>query len=215
MSSTFLQTGETISITRALAELKLLDKRIESKIESSTFVAAVSKKNKHLVNPDTFTSSSKSELQSIEDLLKRRNTIKSAIIASNSVTRVRIGKEDLTVADVIERKNSLHLYKRLLTKLKTNREQTMRSVELSNQQIEPELQKILEIHFGKSNSNMKTSNDDIENISKTFRENNRTAYVDPIGIDTKIKDLESRVDDFERESNFLLSESNAMTKITV
>lgn len=59
------------------------------------------------------------------------------------------------------------------------------------------------------------NNDDIENISKTYRENNKSTYIDPIGIDGKIKDLEERIDNFEREANFLLSESNAMTTITV
>lgn len=209
-----MSSTESISITRALAELKLVEKRITTKIDTGCFLSAVSKKNRHLVNQDTFTATAKADYQSIVDLINRRNKIKSAIISSNSSTMVKINGETLSVADVIERRNSLHLTKRFLDKLKVNREQTMRNVELNNQAVEPELQKLLEIHFGK-NSNTKVNNDDIENISKTFRENNRTSFVDPIGVDGKIKELEERVDNFDREANFLLSESNATTNITV
>ena len=44
---------EEITITRALAELKLLDSRINKKINESEFVFFISKKNKNNVNQKT------------------------------------------------------------------------------------------------------------------------------------------------------------------
>ena len=60
---------EQITITRALAELKLLDSRIQKKIAESEFVFFISKKNKSNVNQDTMVSNSKSSIQSITDLI--------------------------------------------------------------------------------------------------------------------------------------------------
>jgi hypothetical protein len=205
---------EDITITRALAELKLLDKRIVKKIETAEFVTLKSRRNAQQLNPELFANNSKAEFQSIQDLINRRNKIKNAIILSNATTKVKIGDNIMSVAEVIERKQSLGYYKSLFEKLKVNRESVKSHVERNNQQVEADLQKILELNFGKSSTG-KTNSDDIENISKAYRDSNKTEMLDPINIDQKIKDIEKIIDEFDRESNFVLSEANAMTKISV
>lgn len=202
---------EELTITRALAELKLLDKRITKKIESSNFISWKSRKNNNF-NSDAFTANSIADYQSILDLVNRRNRIKSAMILSNANTKVMLGENEITVAEVIERKQNVQYWKSLYEKLRMNRESTMNTVERNNQQMESELHRILELNFGKTSST-KTNSDDIENISKAYRESNKSEIVDPIGIDQKMKDLEKLVDEYEREANFVLSESNATTKI--
>jgi hypothetical protein len=203
---------ERISITRALAELKLLDNRIEKQIDTNDFVHFISKKKSH--NITQLTQNAKSSYQSITDLISRRNALKSAIILSNSRTTVRLGNKTLTVAEVIEGRQVVPLYKQLLQKLKMNRENVTYQVERATIQMETDLQKILEINFGKNN-NLKTNSDDIDTISKTYRENNKSEMLDCIGIDTRIKELETTIEQYETESNFLLSESNATTFIEV
>lgn len=203
---------EEITITRALAELKLLDSRIEKKITESDFVFFLSKKNKSNLNPDTLVSNSKSAIQSITDLVERRKNLKSAIILSNSRTMVKLGGEEMTIAEVIERKQLVHYYKMLLNKMKHNRETVLNQVERHNQTMDIDLQKILEINFGK-NTTARTNSDDIENISKTYREHNKAEILDGINIENKIKEIEELVNRYETESNFVLSESNATTKI--
>jgi hypothetical protein len=202
---------EEITITRALAELKLLDNRINKKIYDSEFVQILSKKSRHNVDSPSIL---KGNFQSITDLINRRKNIKSAIILSNAKTKVKLNGEEITVAEVIERKQLVEFYKALLDKMKRNREQVLTQVERQNQQMEADLQKILEINFGKSN-NLKTNSDDIETISKTYRENNKTDVIDPLNIEQKIIDIENIIDQYETESNFVLSESNAITKIYV
>jgi hypothetical protein len=205
---------EEITITRALAELKLLDSRINKKTHESEFAFLLSKKNKNNLNTETLTHNAKSTFQSIVDLIKRRQSLKSAIILSNSTTRVKLNGEEMTVAEVIECKQLVDLYKGLLTKLKQNREQIISQVEKNNQQMELDLQKLLEINFGKS-SNAKTNTDDIENISRTYREQNKSEMLDCVGIDNKIKEVEELINKYDTETNFVLSESNATTKINV
>ena len=90
----------------------------------------------------------------------------------------------------------------------------MTQVERLNAQMEIDLQKILEINFGKT-SNSKTNSDDIENISKTYREHNKSEMLDGINVDKKIEELENLINIYKTEANFVLSESNAITKISV
>lgn len=203
---------EEITITRALAELKLLDSRINKKINESEFVFFISKKNKNNINQDTLVANSKSAIQSISDLIERRKNLKSAIIMSNSSTEVTLGDEVMTVAEVIERKQLVEYYKAFLTRMKQNRENVLVNVERQNQALETDLQRILEINFGK-NSTTRTNSDDIENISKTYREHNKAEVLDGVDIDNKINEVEELINRYETESNFVLSESNAITKI--
>lgn len=205
---------EEISITRALAELKLLDSRISKKISECEFVFFSSKKNKNNVNQDALVSNSKASFQSVMDLIERRKNLKSAIILSNAVTTVKLSGEEMTVAEVIERKQLVEYYKQFLQKMKQNRELVSSQVERQNIQMETDLQKILEINFGK-NTTGKTSSDDIENISKTYREHNKAEVLDGLNVNNKIKEIEEVINRYETESNFVLSESNAVTKIKI
>ncbi len=205
---------EEITITRALAELKLLDNKINKKIDESEFVHFLSKKNKAVNNLDHLNVNSKASFQSITDLINRRKMLKSAIILSNASTLVKLNNETITVAEVIETKQLVEFYKKLLTKMKQNREQVLNLVEKHNYSMDNDLQKLLEISFGKT-SNTKTNTDDIDNISKTFREQNRADILDSINLDSKIKDVEHTITQYETESNFVLAESNAITKIKI
>jgi hypothetical protein len=88
---------EEISITRALAELKLLDSRITKKISECEFVFFTSKKYKSTMNSDALVSGSKASYQSVMDLIERRKNLKSAIIISNALTKVKLNGEEMTV----------------------------------------------------------------------------------------------------------------------
>lgn len=205
---------EEISITRALAELKLLDSRITKKISECEFVFFTSKKYKSTMNSDALVSGSKASYQSVMDLIERRKNLKSAIIISNALTKVKLNGEEMTVAEVIERKQLVAYYKQFLQKMKQNRESITSQVERQNIQMETDLQKILEINFGK-NTTGKTNSDDIENISKTYRDHNKAEVLDGLNVNNKIKEIEELINRYETESNFVLSESNAVTKIQV
>lgn len=203
-----------ISITRALAELKLVESKINKKINENEFVYINSKKSKSHISNDGLLQLSKSGFQSVIDLINYRNKLKNGIILSNSRTMVKLNGEEMTVAEVIEKKNVVEFYKNLLNKLKMKREGVINQMERHNQSMENDLQKILEINFGKA-TNLKTNSDDIESISKSYREHNKAEIIDGIGIDKKINEIEELVNQYETEANFVLSESNAITKIRV
>ncbi len=63
-----------ISITQALAELKLLRKRLDSALNDANFIILKTKKS--LIDADKFGVQARASLQSYTDLLERYNKIK-------------------------------------------------------------------------------------------------------------------------------------------
>ena len=87
---------QAISITQALAEIKLLRKRIDNAIDSGEYIAMKTKKM--MFDSDKFIANAKSSFQSFQDLLTRYNKIKAAIVISNATTSVTILSSTATVA---------------------------------------------------------------------------------------------------------------------
>ena len=106
----------SISITRALVELKTLDARI-NKITTSTqwIVFKTKNKNSNFVE-DEFKKTTKSEFQSLNDLISRRDKLKNAIMKSNSIIEVELGENKMTVSQAIEYKKTIEYKKKLLDK---------------------------------------------------------------------------------------------------
>lgn len=198
------------SVTRALAELKLLDKRINKEIERSTF-ATVKTKNKQL-DVEKFNKEAVSQYQSITDLLTLRNKIKSAVVQNNATTRVKISGKEYTVAEAIERKNSLDYEKRLLQKLQTERTLAKNQIDQHEANVRSKLDRLLELEFGKD---VRSNVGNVDPITNSYLENNKIEFVNPLNIDEKIKQLEAEIEGFEKDVDFALSESNAMTKISL
>lgn len=100
----------------------------------------------------------------------------------------------------------------MLDRLRKVRAEITTSVEYHNQQVQAKLDRLLEVEFGKG---QKSDVSHISSITDAFMKSNKAALIDPLNIDLRIEDLESMVDNFEREVDFALSESNATTHITV
>jgi hypothetical protein len=197
-----------LTVTRALAELKHLSNVIKKQTALVNFTTLLTKANRHQIVPEQFNKTCKADFQSLTDLLKRHDTLKSAIIASNATTKVTIGTETLTVAEVIERRQSLPIKKALLDRMRNQRDLVQRQFEAANVQMETELQRFLEVQFGNS-----SKTPEIEATSKQFRDSRRSEILDPLTIDAEISKLSEYIDNYDKEANLVLSESNAVTKL--
>jgi hypothetical protein len=202
-----------ISVTRGLAELKLLDSRITSSIQNAMFVGVVSGNRLNTsFNLEAFEKNAKASYQSITDLINRRNTIKVAIITSNAVTNVSIGGVTMTVAEAIERKNSIGYEKQLYSKLRYDLANANSSMEKNNAVVESRLDKTLESLLGTAS---KDKTNEVKAISENFLKENSYSLINPLDAEDIIKELEARISQFESEVDFVLSESNARTLITI
>lgn len=199
-----------MSITQSLAELKLLDKRIQKALDNVTW--AYVKTKAHPVDAEKFGKTARADYQSFTDLVKRRDTIKRAVVKSNASTRVKIGAWEGTVAEAIEYKTSIAYKKRLLD---TMRSQLLRAKEdftYQQESVDARLEKLLHSELGKD---VKTSPETITALTNSFRENNKVELVDPLDLSVRANELEEEIEEFETNVDWVLSETNGKTLIEV
>ena len=203
----------TISVTRALAELKTLDDRI-SKAANNGYIAMTVGGKVVGTNrtQDEVEKAVKESYQSFNDLVTRRNKLKCAIVKSNAETKVKIGDKELTVAEAIERKNSIVFEEQMIQSLSVQLRQATAQVEKVNAEANQRLNQMLEVNLGKDR---KTSEEDYEAISKPFMAKNEAKLVDPLKLEELVQKLQVSVDDFKLNVDFALSEVNALTQIEV
>ena len=103
----------TLSIARALVELKTLDSRIGKITNNTNWILLKSKNKNSNINEEEFKKSTISEFQSLNDLIMRRDKIKNAIILSNCSATVLLGEKKMTVSQAIEYKKTIQ-YKKYL-----------------------------------------------------------------------------------------------------
>ena len=206
--------SNVITVTKALSELKLLDKRINRGIVDGKFVGKVVGEEKKVEQTDIeeFKKDAQSSYNSVVDLIERRNKIKSAIVASNAVTNVNIAGKTYTVAEAIERKNSIQYEIDLLQVLKTQYASVLEGIEHINENVQRRLDNSLESMLSNDG---KQDNEFIQQFTENFNKKNQAKIVDPLNIKEKIESLESEIEDFLSEVDHELSVSNATTTITI
>ncbi|MFB0831544.1 hypothetical protein ACEU2D_18315 [Brevibacillus laterosporus] len=204
-----------MSVTRGLAELKLLKKRIEDTIDKSTFASySIGQKiAKGYKSIEEFEVDSKAKFDSVKSLIKQRNAIKSAIVESNAKTIIKIGELEMTVAEAIERKTSIEFDRLFLQKLRNDFHVANQIVEHKNTEVNASLQRLLESQFNGKDG--KIQQDTVELISKPYKKNNEAKLVDPINLRKIIEEMQNEIDKFDTEVDFVLSESNSLTKIKI
>jgi len=203
-----------ITITRALVELKTLTSRIEKVTEGIVPVVIITGKNspRGYASREDFEKDVKSKFESVTTLIKRRKQIKSEIVKANALTTVEIAKVKMTIAEAVERKNSIALEKKLLEKLSSIYYQTLHQQEQLDARCQEQLHKLLEVNFAKDT---KANSEDINAISKPYLENNAPKLVDPLDVKKRIEELEDWISNFEMEVDVVLSEANAKTEFEI
>lgn len=198
-----------MSISQALVELKLLKSRI-LKCNNVSYVAVKTKTK--TVDVADFTKNAKASLQSYKDLLNRYNVIRSKVVVSNATTRVSVAGVDYTVAEAVERKRSIEMEKSMLGVLRSQFKTATTDMESHQKAQQERLDKLLLQELGKDS---KTNVDVVDALTETFLKNNRAELVDPLGLQEVINTMEKSIQDFESNVDWVLSESNGRTQITV
>lgn len=209
--------SEQISITRALKELSVLDKRLMKSVDGLNLLDITQGKFKGKAlksqkSISEFEESAKSSYESFNDLLSRRGNLKNAIVTSNANTQVIISGVSCSVAEAIEKKTSIGVKKALLRHLRIQKARLDSELENSRATLNSNLDRFIEQNLGKDR---KTNKEDFDNIAKPYIEANEVTVVDPVGIASQIETLESEIEEFETNVDIVLSESNAKTTITI
>jgi hypothetical protein len=202
---------QQMSVTQALPELKLLEKRIDKVMSGISDWCKVSS-NSAPVDKEKQKKETESQLQSFNDLVKRRDAIKRAIILSNAQTKVKIGAFEGTVAEAIEYKSSIRFRRELLEGMKSTLQTKREEFERKKAEVDGRLERLLQSELGKD---VKTNPETITALTNSFRENNKVELVDPLDLASKIASLEDELDSFETNVDWVLSQANATTLIEV
>jgi hypothetical protein len=212
---------ETMTVHKALAELKILDARIFNATSGKTFVASKKVSDKKIggVLVETLKKDMKSDYQSVTDLIARRTAIKRAVVLSNAKTPVVIGGEPYTVAEAIEMKSHGIMAKKDLLDVMVRQYERARA-EVSKHEgewIEAKAEQYIMNFLQCQPKEAKTTKDSevVKRLREEYIANNTYELVDPLDIGNEIKVLSDWIDTFTADVDSQLSVSNATTTITV
>lgn len=199
-----------ISVTQALAELKLLRKRIASALDDAHFITI--KRKKFPIDTDRFGVQAVASLQSYTDLLQRYSTLKSRIVQSNATAQVTIAGRTYTVAEAVERKRTIDSETTLLQRMREQYNAVQQEYRDHQAAEQTRIDRLLASELSKGS---KTNVDVIRSLTETLLEENKAEIVDPLRLEERIKSLEKDIDEFQTTVDWVLSESNGRTMIVV
>ena len=216
-----MATKEQMTVHKALSELKVIDSRINNAIRSGTFVVANKHSNDkiHGMTINEFKNSMKSDFQKVSDLIARRNAIKNAVVASNAVTKVKVGDTEYTVATAIEMKNHGMEFKNTFKKCLESQYAVAKN-ELDKNSGDP-LEKRAEnyvlsvIQAQPKDSKMAVDSEAMKNLRAQYIKDNTYDIIDPIGVKDAIEQLDNEISSFITEVDAALSCSNALTVLDI
>ena len=210
-----------ITIHRALSQLKTTQARIEDKLEKDLYISSTIGKT-NMAEGRPVDAVKREILASMEQLLKNFQTLKLAIIRSNSgiteeSTNIKTGTvEDLTltVAEAIAiQKYVLPLRERFVRRLEAQLNSAKRTVEMANTQANNEIASVLDALSNKDSKNLDPSQ--VNTITEAYQQNKFRQLVDPLDLAEKIRKAHDNLDALSVGIDAFLSESNAISHIDV
>ena len=208
---------ETMTIHKALSELKLLDARINDKTEALEVVVANKHSNSkiHGVSVDEFCKNAKEAYQSLRTLINRRNAIKRAVTKSNAITTVQIGGKTYTVAEAIDMKGvGIGYLGAIIGRLNSQYATASRRADAENSdRLNDRADEYIKTLYG--NSDLKNMGDEIRKQRDAFVAAQTVEIVDPISASAEANKLQKEVDEFFSDVDSALSVSNALTTVEV
>gem|GEM_PF-920325 len=218
-----------MNMHRLLAELKMLDKRISAYLPPKgrgsrdpapiMLIGAAREAEKRIGTQarEEYVSELAGNWQKIQALIRNKKSLEAAKVKSNAETKVRIADKEYAVADAIRRKEDIKYEKALLEEFEEQQRQVIYLVTEKNEAAEQQADRHVEALF---NSKADGKGDrivskDAEEQRENFMKNHRWAIIDPNGSDEAIKALRDEIELFETEVDAVLSESNAVTMVTV
>lgn len=210
-------TTEKMTVHKALAELKLLDDRIEKAIAEGIYCVANKHSNDKIngIPLDEYVKTIQGRYDKAVDLIDRRKAIKRAVVLSNAVTKVTVADVEYTVAEAIEMKNhGVDFDKLLMAQMKKHYDMAQMQIKQQNgKDLEERADQYVTAIYGQKEG--KTNTADIEKVKADFLTANSYELINPLNVLEKIDDLEKEINDFMAEIDSALSVSNALTEITI
>lgn len=204
-----------MTLHRALAELKMLNKRILGAVNEQKYVGYhIGDENpRGYSSVEDFVERARKNYQSVNALMDRRNEIKSKLILANATTKVKIAGVEMTIAEAIDQKDFIDYKQALLNELKRQLSLTTQSLDHEKQDMLKRLDKRIDSDLG--SKERKDHAKEVEEITANFIKRNGANVLDPINIREEIEALDKEIHEFTVEVDAVLSEANALTTIDI
>jgi len=192
-------------------ELKTLDERINRLTSEGLFMSFKTKSRNSGMTEVDFRRAAEESFEMLNSLIRRRDLIKNLILESNLTARVTIDGREMTVAAAIEFKNTIEYKARLLDVLKRQRRTVISEEEAHKVRLQAKIDDNIKIICGKEKPDATV----IATVTEGITKSDPIEVFDPLNLEQTIKALEDEVQNFRANVDFALSESNAITKITI
>lgn len=214
-------TNEKMTIHKALAELKVIDSRINKAVSDGTYVIANKHSNEKIngMPINEFKTAMKASHDKVMDLINRRNAIKRAVVLSNATTKIKVGNTEYTVAEAIEMKNHGMEFK--TTYMRFMAHQNMNAQSELNRNSGEAIEKRAEqyvlsvIQAQPKDAKMSVDSEAMKALRKDYINNNTYDLIDPLNVNKLIEELTNEINEFNTEVDAALSVSNALTVIEI
>jgi hypothetical protein len=206
-----------ITVTDALAELTLLQKRIDSATNTLQngaliTVVEVGKVPTGYRTREEYEVNARAVLQRVNALIERRRLIKRAIVLANASTHVTVAGQEMTVAEAIELKNFIAYYEKVLSTMQSAYNQTRNQYEKAQAKVKERLDKLALEVLGKNEA---VNSEQYQALTDSFMAREGVELLDPTNIAREIERRQEFIEDFKSSVDRVLSISNARTNIEI
>ena len=203
-----------ISIHRALTELKTLDSRIESAIESQvpTSFKVNGKMNNPAITEAEYVKAALASKQRIADLIARKVMLKQAVMTTNANTTVSIAGKDMTILEAIAYKETAEILNSWAKDIKIKSTSVSASAGRFNERVMSNADEVVKTALSTEGT---PDVELIEKIRSNYITANERTIVDPFGASDVVSSMENDYQEFITDVDASLSEINAITMIEI
>jgi hypothetical protein len=212
--------SKKITITEALSQLRLIDKKIAKATEEQDFFISETPNGvqislRRVKDVETAKRDIVSSFDRLTSLMATRMKLKRGIVQSNAVTKVTIGKDTMTVAEAVETKKvSIEARTELLGQAMRHIKAQERLVAKTEERILASIESKVSLILG-NQKNVTKDNDTIATIEAQVRKAEGVVYHDPLNAHEFAKNLSEEIQDFLANVDVILTVSNSTTYIEV
>lgn len=210
---------QTYTITRALTRVKTLSAQLEELGSTSgkniiKYIGTVLESRKETEITKNYIKDAEANFNSFNDLFKELAAIKNAIKLSNSQTKITLNGETLTVSEAITLKEIINVKRNFYRELLSQYERCTRSVESAENDIEEKARRNVEKISNENTSTGEAYTNLLDAARVSVIKDTRLTIVGITNVE-KLREEYNKIETFFEEIDFKLSESNAVTTITL
>jgi hypothetical protein len=203
-----------MTITRALVELKMAEKKI-TQLFDKQFVGLYQNKSKSIINTakirEDFETEAKSNIDSLKSLLDNAAKLRCGLALANATNKVEICGREYAVAEALVYKNRvIPLYKQVISALKAKPAMLIQEIEQTRVRLEGQVEDMLKQNLG---NDRKADKDAYDAIAKPLFDANELHLSDAGKTVEYADSLQEYIDGFLTEVDVVLAESNARIEI--